>query len=266
MYILFDIGASQIRFARSDNLRDFGTPIIRPNSGKYMDAIVLIKEIVDKLAGKDEIKAVCGGVAGVLDEVFGKLIFSPNMTDWVGKPLVHDLQRITGVRPTIFNDAQVGGLGEAIFGGGHGHKTVAYVTASTGIGGSVTVDGKIKSHKYSFEPGHQIIDYKDGTTLSDLIAGRKLEEIHGKKPEDLSDKIWEEVSRVLAIGLHNSIVHWSPDIVVIGGGLMHRVKIGDLKSYLKKSLTMYPEIPEIVEAKLGDLNGIYGAMAYLASK
>lgn len=263
MYILFDIGATNMRFARSDDLVSFKNPIIKPNPKKYLDAMVTIKEVINELAGKEEIKAICGGIAGVFDEEKGILLFSPNMTDWVNKPLAKDIFRITGVNPKIFNDAQLSGLGESVFGAGHGKSIVAYITASTGIGGSLTINGKIQNHKYSFEPGHQIIDYKEGTTLHDLAAGRLLEETYGKRPEDLPKSVWEKVAKILAIGLHNSIIHWSPEIVVVGGSLMHKISTEDLRSYLKKSLTMYPEIPEIVCSKLGDLNGLFGAMAFL---
>lgn len=266
MYILFDIGASNIRFARSDDLRSFDEPLVEKNPHDYMESMVIIKEMVDKLSDGDEIKGIAGGVAGVIDPETENLVFSPNMKDWEGKPLVNDLKRITGKTPIIFNDTQVSGLGEAIYGAGADYRVVAYVTASTGIGGSVTVDKKIKAHKYSFEPGHQIIDYKNGTTLHNLIAGRELEEKYNKHPSDLDQKTWDEITKIFAIGLHNSIIHWSPEIIVVGGSLMHKISIEDLRSYLKKSLTMYPEPPKIVCSGLGDFNGIYGAMAYLRDR
>lgn len=267
MYIVFDIGGSKIRFARSDDLRSFSEPIIKENPHKYTDAIVLIKEMIDQLAGRESIKGIAGGVAGIIDPETGNLVFAPNMKDWVGKPLTNDIKRITGVMPKIFNDTQVGGLGEAVFGAGTDERAVAYITASTGIGGSITVDKKIQAHKYSFEPGHQIIDYKNGTTLESLIGGRQLEEKYSKKPQDLDQNIWNEVTKILAIGLHNSFVHWSPDILVVGGSLMHKIRIEDLRSYLKKSLDgMYPDNLKIAQSKLGDLNGLYGAMAYLRDR
>jgi len=266
MYILFDIGASKMRFARSDDLQSFGNPIIKKNPRNYMEAMVTIREIVDELSNGKTITAMAGGISGVFDIDKEQLTFSPNMTDWVGKSLVGDLKRMTGIKPQIFNDTQMGGLGEAVYGSGTGQHVVAYITASTGIGGSVIVDGKINSHKYSFEPGHQIIDYKDGATLEELIGGKNLEERFNKKPEDLDSKIWEEITRILSVGLYNTILHWAPDIVVIGGSLMHKVEIKDVRSNIKQILSAYPEVPEVVCSKLGDLNGLYGAMAYLQSK
>lgn len=266
MYILFDIGASKIRFARSDDLRSFDEPLVEKNPQDYMEAMVIIKGMVDKLSQGGEIEGIAGGVAGVVDPLTNNLVFSPNMKDWEGRPLVNDLKRIAGKTPTVFNDTQVSGLGEAVYGAGADYRVVAYITASTGIGGSITVDKEIKAHKYSFEPGHQIIDYKNGITLHSLIAGRELEEKYNKHPSTLDQKIWDEITKTLAIGLHNSIIHWSPEVIVIGGSLMHKISIEDLRSYLKKSLTMYPEAPEIVTSSLGDFNGIYGAMAYLRDR
>ena len=143
MYILFDIGATNIRFARSKDLRTFESLIVTPNTNDYMSDMVTIKNMVDEISEGQEITGVAGGVAGMFDKEKGVLIESPNMKSWVGKPLSEDLRRFIGKKPIIVNDADCSGLGEAVFGAGYGYRVVAYMTVSTGIGGSLIINNQI---------------------------------------------------------------------------------------------------------------------------
>jgi len=81
-----------------------------------------------------------------------------------------------------------------------------------------------------FEPGHQIIDLDkafnksfacDGDVES-MVGGGALKRLTGiSNAEDVEDQsIWDNMSRLLAVGLNNIIVLWSPDTIVLGGGLV----------------------------------------------
>ena len=85
------------------------------------------------------------------------------------------------------------------------------------------VNGEIDKNRFGFEPGHQIIDIENNNpkSLEDLVSGTALEKRTGQKPYEVTDpKIWDELAHQLSYGLYNTILHWSPDAVVLGGPMM----------------------------------------------
>lgn len=125
--------------------------------------------------------------------------------------------------------------------------------------------GRIDESSLGFEPGHQIISYSEGEAmyLEDLISGSALEKKYGRKPHEISNTgVWHEVTKYLAIGINNLIVFWSPDVVVLGGGIIlnDAVNIENLNAEVDKFLRIFPTPPKIVKAELGDVSGLYGAM------
>lgn len=261
MYILFDIGATNIRFARSTDLLSFEEPVIIKNTRRYEEDIVNIKAVVEDLSKGHKIKGIAGGVAGTFDKEKGVLLRAPNMKTWVNKPLAYDLQRMTGIKAHIINDADLAGIGEANFGSGRGFNAVAYMTVSTGVGGSLIIDGKPLGVKYSPEPGWQIINSDTKESLHELIAGRDLELKYGISPKDLPSEIYQEVSQNLAIGIYNAMLFWSPDVFVLGGSQMKDISIEDLNSYIEAINDNDIQVCKIVLSNLGSNNGLYGAMA-----
>ena len=72
---------------------------------------------------------------------------------------------------------------------------------------------------------------------------------------------WKAEAKYLALGLYDTIVHWSPELVVLGGPMMRDISIADVQSELAKLPPVYGEWPPFVHAKLGDDGGLHGAMA-----
>jgi len=112
---------------------------------------------------------------------------------------------------------------------------------STGVGGARIVNGQIDRVAQSFEIGKQIIEpYNE--SLESLIGGRSLETKLGKKPESVTDEnFWNEKSMILASGLQVVIEKWNPDVVVIGGAMIHTVELmyRKLKNISQKALNPY---------------------------
>lgn len=221
-----------------------------------------------KACAKDRpIEKIAGGIAGPFDEKKRTLVGSPNLKDWIGKPFKETLERELQAPVTIENDSAVVGLGEAVSGSGKGYSIVAYITVSTGVGGARIVDGKIDEKVVGFEPGHQIMEANSGKTLQDLVGGRSLELRTGKKPKEITDPaLWDEYAKLLAYGVNNAIVHWSPQVVVLGGSMITgdpAISVEATEKYLKEILKIYPELPVIKKAELGDFGGLYGAMQLL---
>jgi hypothetical protein len=65
--------------------------------------------------------------------------------------------------------------------------------------------------------------------------------------------------------LANSILHWSPDVVVLGGSIIvgphNTLPLERIEKKLRELLPHLPQIPKLKKATLGDLGGLHGAMA-----
>ncbi len=54
-----------------------------------------------------------------------------------------ELEKLTGLKVEVANDANAAALGEMWQGGGKGHNSIVMVTLGTGVGGGIIIDGKI---------------------------------------------------------------------------------------------------------------------------
>ncbi len=278
-YILFDIGGTNMRVALSRDGATFGEPKIIPTPKDFDAGMLAMKNIATELSGGEKIAAAGGGIAGALSRDRSMFLNGPHLPGWNAKPIKQGLEAALGAPCFVENDTAIVALGEATAGAGKGHEIVAYITVSTGVGGARIVKERIDVSAMGFEPGHQIID-ADGTLckgtvcgtgfdLEGAISGTAISARYNKKPYEIEDAaFWEEMARVLAYGLNNTIVHWSPDIVVIGGSMMKKIgiPIERVRAHLKGVLRIYPELPIIEHSALGDIGGIHGALAYVNQK
>jgi predicted NBD/HSP70 family sugar kinase len=254
--ILFDIGATKIRMAYSVDGEIFEEPKVFETPKNYEEGLKLFVETAKKLAKEREIKKIVGGM-------------SRSVLGWPNdyEKFKQDLGERLGAEIFIENDAAMVGLGEANWGAGRGFEIVAYITVSTGVGGARIVSGKIDERAIGFEPGKQIIDVDTKKTLEEMISGKALAEKTGKHPKEITDEnIWDEHAKILAVGLNNIIVEWSPNCVVLGGSMITgnpSISVEKTEQYLKEILKIFPQLPAIRKAELGDFGGLYGALAYL---
>lgn len=270
MDILFDIGGTKTRVAGTDGKGGFLSPVVAETPKRYEEGLAYLEQTIREIAGETPVRAVIGGVAGPYNAKLGKLVASPNLPDWVGRPIADDITRLINAPARVMNDAALVGLGEAVHGAGAGRDIVAYMTVSTGVGGARIVRGAIDAAEIGFEPGHQVVDI-DGSLsfapgereLERLVSGRAVEERVGKPPALIEDpSFWDSAADILAAGIANTIVYWSPSIVVLGGSMMNKIGVSPekVKEYLPRYLTIYSELPPIVHSTLGDLGGIHGAL------
>lgn len=272
MYIGIDIGGTHIRVAAGANGKikeklDFPTK-------EFHASIQEIKETVEKLSQKDSITRVGVGVPGPLNTRLLKTIRPPNLIGWDNIEIGDILTKLLKCMVVVANDASAAALGEAFYGAGRGKNPVLYYTVSTGIGTGLIVDGKIFHGIINPEAGHQIID-KSGPRhkgapagdLESLSSGSAIKRLCGENPSEVEgEPEWMEAIDWLAIGLTNSILHFSPEIVVVGGGMTKHKHA--FFSPLNKSIIKYvkevPQVP-IVPSGLGQDSGIIGALT-LAEK
>jgi glucokinase len=83
------------------------------------------------------------GFGGPTDDATRTVIKSHQIAGWDGFPLADWVSDLVGVPAVLCNDADVAGLGEALFGAGKGLSPVFYITIGSGIGGGLIIDGQI---------------------------------------------------------------------------------------------------------------------------
>jgi glucokinase len=269
MNLLFDIGGTNMRFAMSKDGESIEKLVTMSTPSDFDEAIACVSQVVRELRGPNSIHAAAGGVAGILDVGKSWLFYSPNLRGWEKKPLKTSLEQVIEAPCTLENDAALSGLGEAIAGAGKGYKIVAYITVGTGVGGVRVVNEKIDERSVGFEPGHQIIDIDkngDGVELETVVSGAGIKKTTSKNPSEITDlAFWETVSRHLAVGLNNTILHWSPQIIVLGGGMITAdiIPFDKVSLHLKKIFTAFPDLPIIHKSTLKDQSALFGAMQLL---
>jgi glucokinase len=241
-----------------------------PTPTKYNEGIQQICRFTE---GTD-VNMVALAIAGVLDKKKGTIQASPNLPDWIEKSLVKDITRKKRLQKIILeNDAAAAALGEVSFGAGKGKRIVAYLTLGTGVGGARIVDGKLDANAMGFEPGIQTIQFDDARetpplqkgTLESYVSGTVFQRLYGVSSLACTDPaVWKAFARHLSIGIANILVLWSPDIVIIGGGLSHQAPrfLAALREIVP-TLVPFPHIPPLVVASLGDDAGLYGGLTLL---
>ncbi len=268
MYLVFDIGGTNMRGVFSKDGKTLSEIKIIPTPKVFNEGLVSFKQLGQELSKGEKIEKVVVGVAGPIDKDKTMLVASPHIPGWIQKPLKSELEKIYNCPVLIVHEADLQGLAEAVRGAGKGYRIVANLVIGTGIATTRIVDGKIDENSLGFEAGHQIIVI-DGEScdcggkghLESYVSGSGLQKIYNKKGENIKDsQVWDLTAKYLAIGLQNTIVHWSPDIVILGGAVMRSVDLEKVRKYLKEYLTIFPVPPEIAPAKLGEFSGLYGAL------
>ena len=212
-----------------------------------------------------ELAAIGVGAPGISNPETGIVFTSPHLPDWHNVPLRDIIERESGKRTFLTNDANAAALGELYFGAGRGARNFIYVTISTGIGGGIVIDGKIYTGALGTagEIGHMTIDdnglrcncgntgcwetlasgsalarhakhrIKEGVETSILdYAGGNTEEVTAQVIQTaaehgdiLAKELIAETGYYIGVGLANLINIFNPELIVIGGGLSN---IGDM--------------------------------------
>ena len=263
MIIIADIGGTRMRIAASDELGSFEEPVAFDTPSGFDDALGLFTDSVREIAHGRPIAGGIVGIAGLVSADRQTLLKAPHLQAWIGKDIAAAFGRAIGAPVRLENDAALAALGEAQQGAGAGAGIVAYVTAGTGIGGARIVDGSIDRSAFGFEIGHQRLGSDmDAPEWETFASGSGLEKRYGKTASALTDPaIWEACADHFAIGLYNTILHWSPDRVVLGGSLFVKeaIPLERVRATLRAAATALEDIPEIRLATLGDRSGLYGA-------
>ena len=210
---------------------------------------------------------------------FGYITSTPK-NGWRDTDLLGAVRRATGLPVAFDTDVNAAALGEARWGAAQGLDTFLYLTIGTGVGGGGMANGRLLHGLVHPEMGHIRVPHDlaadpypggcpfHGDCLEGMACGKALETRCGKHAEELSadDPVWEEEARLLAHGLVNWICTLSPQLIIMGGGVMKQTSLFTLlRRQVAALINDYVPMPDIVPPALGDNAGVLGAVALCLS-
>ncbi|MBX3570091.1 MAG: ROK family protein [Rhizobiaceae bacterium] len=239
------------------------------------------------------------GAPGPLDPQAGMVIAAPMLAGWTDVPLAEILRGSLGLPVRLENDANAAALAEWRFGAGRGVRSMVFATVSTGIGGGVIADGRLLHGRRGLaaEIGHMTITESgercfcgnvgcfeavasgtalgrrattltgpgDGSLLRRLSGGGDVTARHVFEAARTGDaqalRLVETEAHWLGVGLANLLHLYSPDVIVVGGGLSNGFELlaPGLRSTIgQRAMAAFRDVP-VVAAQLGDKAGLIGA-------
>lgn len=262
MKIIFDIGATTTRIASISEEGSLGIIERYPTPKIYSDGLEQIIQKVRLITKETKLESVVGGITGSFNEDNSSFRHYGAIKDWSDKPFKKDLESSFNCPVFIHNDAELGGIGESVYGAGKEFQSFIYMTIGTGVGGAWIQNQKASTLISNFEPGKQIVNFELGTTFEE-ISGKNIIAKTGHQASDLETKIlWKIVEPILTVGLYNSFLHWPSEAIILGGGVINptNLPLEKLEQNLKEKLKMYQNAPRILKSKLGDNSNLFGAI------
>ena len=248
-----------------------------------------------------DIECIGIGVPGSINRRQGVLIYANNF-DFSDAPIAEEMRRHIDLPLYLQNDANCAALGESVAGAAKDVSDSITITLGTGIGGGIVLGGKVFSgfNDAAGELGHTVIvsggepctcgrkgcweAYASATALirqtksaarahPDSIINRladgDLRTIDARTAfdaEKAGDSAGAEVVgnyiRYLAEGLTDLVNIFTPELIVIGGGVSNQGEnlLGRLRTLVEENIYFKGEPrTRIVRARLGDRAGIVGA-------
>lgn len=294
MILAVDIGGTNFRVAVAEEDGRL-VRVVRRSTHAKGGAEWMIEQVI-RLASdfkeKFEIRSVGVGFGGPVDYDRQEIINSTHVEGWEDVPLPKIMKDRIDVPAVVDNDANVGALGEFIFGAGRGRSSMVYYTVSTGIGGGVILNGDIYrgANGNAGELGHVpiLVDRPrcacgnvgclEALCSGPAIARRAGRRMKGASPhltaKDVFDaaragdriaaEIVEETADYLGMGIAATINTLAPEVVVVGGGVSKagRILFDPLRESVKRRVMPVHRLDvRVVRAKRGDNAVLLGAVA-----
>ncbi|MEJ8641887.1 ROK family transcriptional regulator [Streptomyces sp. NBC_01310] len=244
--------------------------------------------------GLEKVIGVGLGVPGPIDVESGTLGSTAILPGWAGINPRQELSQRLGVPVYVDNDANLGALGELVWGSGRGVKDLAYIKVASGVGAGLVINGQIYRGPggTAGEIGHITLDESGPVCrcgnrgcLETFAAARYvlplLQGTHG--PELTMERVVElaregdpgcrrvitDVGRHIGSGVASLCNLLNPSRVVLGGSL---AEAGELVlAPIRESVGRYaiPSAARQLSVLTGSLGGraeVLGALALVLSE
>jgi predicted NBD/HSP70 family sugar kinase len=255
----------------------------------------LVARLVESTGiGPEKVLGVGLGVPGPIDVETGALGSTAILPGWIGVNPRQEMSDRLGVPVQVDNDANLGALGELVWGGGRGVKDLAYIKVASGVGAGLVIDGRIYRGPggTAGEIGHITLDESGPVCrcgnrgcLETFTAARYvLELLRGSHGEGLTiprmvqlgregdpgcRRVIGDVGRHIGMGVASLCNLLNPSRVVLGGDL---AEAGELVlGPIRESVSRYA-IPSaaqrlsVVPGSLGARAEVLGALALVLSE
>ncbi|CAM5548606.1 transcriptional regulator [Streptomyces spiroverticillatus] len=104
----------------------------------------LVKRLIEATGiSQDKVIGVGLGVPGPIDVESGRLGSTAILPGWQGINPSEELSGRLGVPVYVDNDANLGALGELVWGAGRGVRDLAYIKVASGVGAGLVIDGRV---------------------------------------------------------------------------------------------------------------------------
>lgn len=202
---------------------------------------------------------------------------------WSDTPLLPPMREKLGVPALIDTDVNAAALAEWKLGAAKGLNSCLYVTVGTGIGAGLVIEGKLVHGLMHPELGHMLLrqeptdpapqgfcPFHQGC-LEGLAAGPAIEKRWGTSARNLppDHKAWDLEAAYLAQMCMNAVCAFSPEKIILGGGVMQQKHLFPLirektlallNGYIQEEKILQHTDAYITEPGLGTKSGATGAL------
>jgi fructokinase len=250
-----DLGGTKVEGIVLDGSREAARLRVDTPRGDYGATLGAIAAMVDALERQTATGATVGiGIPGTISPSTG-LVKNANSAWLIGQPLQTDLERRLERPVRVANDANCFAISEATDGAATDAEVVFGVIVGTGVGGGITVKGRVISgpNRIAGEWGHNPLPWPDGddvrrlcycgkrgcieTFLSgpglsadhETVAGIRLNPAQIVEAANRGDAAAEQTLRRyehrMARALASIINVLDPDVIVLGGGMSNIARL-----------------------------------------
>ncbi len=299
-----DLGGTNIRAAVATGTYTHAKPAHAATPGQDGPAAVVeaIGRCVEEAARGQRVDGIAIGIPGPLDPRRGIVYAAPQLRGWDNFDAAAALRDRIGCDVAINNDANLAGYAEWVAGAGRGTTDFVFITASTGVGGALILDGDLYAGNSGTagEIGHMPLSpdqpacgeghrgclegTSSGTAIANAgrravaagertsLAGLPPDAIDAKAVQDAAHagdevalRIFTTAARNLGRAVGGLINLFSPEAIAIGGGLINAgdLLFGPLRAAVGEMAFAVPaQRCRIIEAELGTDAGLVGAVAW----
>ncbi|MCX8069361.1 MAG: ROK family protein [Thermodesulfovibrionales bacterium] len=294
-----DIGGTNIRVAILSYVEGSWNLIRRHKVPTTSSPIDTLKSEIKNILSSYDTKITKAGisVAGIVDSKKGVLMRSPNISKMEHIDFKGLMLNDFSLQAVIENDANAATYGEKVSGAGREFDNFVMLTLGTGIGGGVVKDGKLLS--IAAEIGHMSINHEgahcpcgnigclETTASATAVINKAITEIergndsilkslyngnfYKMNAEDvykaalegdlLARNVLKDAGKNLGIGIANLVNIFSPDAVILTGGLIGAWNIyveSAKKEAIRRGLKELMMKVKIIPSALGDDAGLIG--------
>lgn len=252
MFIAIEVGGTTLRVAAVTKLTDVHSmqKKLFPLTHNFDADFSKLFQTINQLS-QGTVDSIGVSLTGSLNEDNSVMIDeAPNLTEWLHKPIKQMLTEHYHCPVFMDNDANIAGLGEAVYGAGKS-ADFAYVIWGTGIGGALI-------HLQDDKPTVGRLNWYDYfEKWEEDCGGAKIKEHFGRSGNELSEDDWSQVMSNFAKQLRIFVDRTKPSKIIFGGGIALKQQ--------NRLFTVAEDFPKVTIqlAELGEDTGLFGCFALL---